>query len=206
MNTMSLAPALSGFGSGLALIVAIGAQNAFVLRQGLRREHLAAVVAVCILSDAVLILAGTAGIGRLTQAAPLALDIVRWAGAAFLLAYAFLSLRRALNPSGLQAAGRAGGTLTAAVLTCLGLTWLNPHVYLDTVVLLGSLAATHGPDGRWAFAAGAVAASTVWFTALGFGARLLAPVFARPRAWQILDAAIAVFMVLLAASLLRGSL
>ena len=206
MNTMSLAPALSGFGSGLALIVAIGAQNAFVLRQGLRREHLAAVVAVCILSDAVLILAGTAGIGRLTQAAPLALDIVRWAGAAFLLAYAFLSLRRALTPPGLQAAGRAGGTLTAAVLTCLSLTWLNPHVCLDTVVLLGSLAATHGPDGRWVFAAGAVAASTVWFAALGFGARLLAPVFARPRAWQILDAAIAVFMVLLAASLLRGSL
>ena len=202
---MSLAPLLAGFGSGLALIVAIGAQNAFVLRQGLRREHLPAVVAVCILSDAILILAGTAGIGRLTQAAPLVLDVIRWAGAAFLLAYAFLSLRRALNPAGLQAAGQGSGTLAAAVLTCLSLTWLNPHVYLDTVVLLGSLAAAHGPEDRWVFAAGAAAASTVWFSALGFGARLLAPVFARPRAWQILDAAIGVFMVLLAVSLLRSS-
>ncbi|MBF4994619.1 amino acid transporter [Arthrobacter gandavensis] len=201
-----MAPALAGFGSGLALIVAIGAQNAFVLRQGLRREHLPAVITVCVLSDAVLILAGTAGIGRLTQAAPLVLDIIRWAGAAFLLAYAVLSLRRALNPSGLEAAGRAGGPLAAAVLTCLSLTWLNPHVYLDTVVLLGSLAATHGPDGRWVFAAGAVAASTLWFTALGLGARLLAPLFARSRAWQILDAAIAVFMVLLALSLVAGSM
>lgn len=202
---MSLAPLLAGFGSGLALIVAIGAQNAFVLRQGLRREHLPAVVAVCILSDAILILAGTAGIGRLTQAAPLVLDVIRWAGAAFLLAYAFLSLRRALNPAGLQAAGQGRGTLAAAVLTCLSLTWLNPHVYLDTVVLLGSLAAAHGPEDRWVFAAGAAAASTVWFSALGFGARLLAPVFARPRAWQILDAAIGVFMVVLAVSLLRSS-
>lgn len=202
---MSLAPLLAGFGSGLALIVAIGAQNAFVLRQGLRREHLPAVVAVCILSDAILILAGTAGIGRLTQAAPLVLDVIRWAGAAFLLAYAFLSLRRALNPAGLQAAGQGRGTLAAAVLTCLSLTWLNPHVYLDTVVLLGSLAAAHGPEDRWVFAAGAAAASTVWFSALGFGARLLAPLFARPRAWQILDAAIGVFMVLLAVSLLRSS-
>lgn len=202
---MSLAPLLAGFGSGLALIVAIGAQNAFVLRQGLRREHLPAVVSVCILSDAILILAGTAGIGRLTQAAPLVLDVIRWAGAAFLLTYAFLSLRRALNPAGLQAAGQGRGTLAAAVLTCLSLTWLNPHVYLDTVVLLGSLAAAHGPEDRWVFAAGAAAASTVWFSALGFGARLLAPVFARPRAWQILDAAIGVFMVLLAVSLLRSS-
>lgn len=202
---MSLAPLLAGFGSGLALIVAIGAQNAFVLRQGLRREHLPAVVAVCILSDAILILAGTAGIGRLTQAAPLVLDVIRWAGAAFLLAYAFLSLRRALNPAGLQAAGQGRDTLAAAVLTCLSLTWLNPHVYLDTVVLLGSLAAAHGPEDRWVFAAGAAAASTVWFSALGFGARLLAPLFARPRAWQILDAAIGVFMVLLAVSLLRSS-
>ena len=202
---MSLAPLLAGFGSGLALIVAIGAQNAFVLRQGLRREHLPAVVSVCILSDAILILAGTAGIGRLTQAAPLVLDVIRWAGAAFLLTYAFLSLRRALNPAGLQAAGQGRGTLAAAVLTCLSLTWLNPHVYLDTVVLLGSLAAAHGPEDRWVFAAGAAAASTVWFSALGFGARLLAPLFARPRAWQILDAAIGVFMVLLAVSLLRSS-
>ncbi len=206
MDFSNVAPLAAGFGSGLALIVAIGAQNAFVLRQGLRREHLPAVVAVCILSDAVLILAGTAGIGRLTQSAPLVLDIIRWAGAAFLLAYAFLSLWRAINPTGLQAAGQGKGTLAASVLTCLSLTWLNPHVYLDTVVLLGSLAATHGADGRWIFAAGAVAASTLWFSLLGFGARLLAPFFARPRSWQILDAGIAVFMVVLAVSLINGSI
>lgn len=206
MNMLSLTPLLAGFGSGLALIVAIGAQNAFVLRQGLRRQHLPAVVAVCILSDAILILAGTAGIGRLTQSAPMVLDIIRWAGAAFLLAYAFLSLRRALRPSGLQAGGPGAGTLAAAVVTCLTLTWLNPHVYLDTVVLLGSLAATHGPGGRWIFAAGAVAASTLWFSLLGYGARLLAPVFSRPRSWQILDGAIAVFMVVLAVSLIGSSL
>lgn len=206
MSTDILTPLLTGFVSGLALIIAIGAQNAFVLRQGLRREHLPAVVAVCILSDAVLILAGTAGVGRLTQSAPLALDVIRWAGAAFLLAYAFLSLRRVLRPQSLRAADAGRGTLAAALITCLSLTWLNPHVYLDTVVLLGSLAATHGPDGRWIFAVGGVAASAVWFSALGFGARLLAPVFARPRAWQILDLAIAVFMIVLAVSLVTGSL
>ncbi|WP_404320961.1 LysE/ArgO family amino acid transporter [Arthrobacter luteolus] len=206
MSTDILTPLLTGFVSGLALIIAIGAQNAFVLRQGLRREHLPAVVGVCILSDAVLILAGTAGVGRLTQSAPLALDVIRWAGAAFLLAYAFLSLRRALRPQSLRAADAGRGTLAAALITCLSLTWLNPHVYLDTVVLLGSLAATHGPDGRWIFAVGGVAASAVWFSALGFGARLLAPVFARPRAWQILDLAIAVFMVVLAVSLVTASL
>ena len=206
MDFSNAAVLATGFGSGLALIVAIGAQNGFVLRQGLRREHLPAVVAVCILSDAVLILAGTAGIGRLAQTAPLVLVIIRWAGAAFLLAYAVLSLWRAINPTGLQAARHGKGTLAAAVLTCLSLTWLNPHVYLDTVVLLGSLAATHGTDGRWIFAAGAIAASVFWFSLLGFGARLLAPFFARPRSWQILDAAIAVFMVLLAISLINGSL
>jgi len=205
MDFSGFASLAAGFGSGLALIVAIGAQNAFVLRQGLRREHLPAVVAVCILSDAILILVGTAGIGRLTQSAPLVLDIIRWAGAAFLLAYAFLSLRRALKPAGLQAAGPGNGTLAAAVLTCLSLTWLNPHVYLDTVVLLGSLSATHGPEGRWVFAAGAVTASTLWFSLLGFGARMLAPFFARPRSWQILDAGIALFMAVLAVSLISSS-
>lgn len=201
--TPDLVSLLTGFGSGLALIVAIGAQNAFVLRQGIRREHLPAVLAVCILSDAVLILAGTAGIGRLTESAPFLVEVLRWAGAAFLLVYAGLSLRRAIRPSALHAAGSGSGSLAAAVLTCLSLTWLNPHVYLDTVVLLGSLSATHGADGRWIFAAGAVTASAVWFTALGFGARLLAPVFARPTAWRVLDLGIAVFMAVLAFSLLR---
>ena len=206
MTTADLAPLLTGLGSGLALIVAIGAQNAFVLRQGIRREHVVPVVAVCILSDAVLILFGTAGIGKLTEEAPLALEGIRWAGAAFLLAYGVLSFKRAFRPVALKAATGGRGTLAAAVLTCLSLTWLNPHVYLDTVVLLGSLAASHGPDGRWLFAAGAIAASTLWFSALGFGARLLAPLFAKPRAWQVLDLAIGVFMLVLALSLISSSL
>lgn len=206
MTTVDLSAFFTGLGSGLALIVAIGAQNAFVLRQGIRREHLFPVLAVCILSDAVLILLGTAGIGKLTETAPLVLDVIRWAGAAFLLAYAVLSFRRAIRPAALEATGGGRRTVAAAVLTCLSLTWLNPHVYLDTVVLLGSLAASQGPEGRWVFAAGAVAASTLWFSALGFGARLLAPVFARPVAWRVLDLAIGFFMVVLALSLMRSSL
>lgn len=203
---MDLTPFFTGLGSGLALIIAIGAQNAFVLRQGIRREYLGPVLTVCILSDAVLILLGTAGIGKLTETAPLALDAIRWAGAAFLLAYAVLSFKRVLRPAALEATAGGRGTLAAVILTCLSLTWLNPHVYLDTVVLLGSLASAHGPDGRWVFAAGAVAASTLWFSALGFGARLLAPVFARPAAWRVLDLAIGVFMVVLALSLVGSSL
>ena len=206
MTAADLSPFFTGLGAGLALIVAIGAQNAFVLRQGIRREYLLPVLAVCILSDAVLILLGTAGIGKLTETAPLVLVAIRWAGAAFLLAYAMLSFHRALRPAALRATDGGRGTLTAAILTCLSLTWLNPHVYLDTVVLLGSLASSHGSDGRWVFAAGAVAASTLWFSVLGCGARLLAPVFARPAAWRVLDLAIGVFMVLLALSLVGTSL
>jgi L-lysine exporter family protein LysE/ArgO len=201
--TGTLGALITGFGAGLSLIIAIGAQNAFVLRQGLRREHMLPIVAVCIASDALLIAAGVAGVGALIESAPLALTIVRWAGAAFLLAYAFFAARRALRPGSLTAAGAsASGTLAAAVGAAVALTWLNPHVYLDTVVLLGSLAADHGDDGRWPFAWGAIAGSTVWFSLLGFGARFLAPVFARPGAWRILDGAIAVLMTVLAAFLL----
>jgi L-lysine exporter family protein LysE/ArgO len=198
----TLSALATGFGAGLSLIVAIGAQNAFVLRQGLRREHMVPIVAVCVASDAVLIAAGVAGVGALIQAAPLALSIVRWAGAAFLLAYAFFAARRALKPGAMTAAAPAARrTLAATVSTAVALTWLNPHVYLDTVVLLGSLASDRGPDGRWPFAWGAIAGSTLWFSLLGFGAKFLAPVFARPGAWRILDGAIAVLMVILAAFL-----
>ncbi|MDR6556783.1 L-lysine exporter family protein LysE/ArgO [Arthrobacter pascens] len=201
-TTATLSALATGFGAGLSLIVAIGAQNAFVLRQGLRREHLAPIVAVCVASDALLIAAGVAGVGALIQAAPLALVIVRWAGAAFLLAYAFFAARRALKPSGLSAAATSSrSTLAATVGTAVALTWLNPHVYLDTVVLLGSLAADHGEQGRWPFAWGAIAGSTLWFSLLGFGARYLAPVFARPGAWRVLDGAIALLMLALAAFL-----
>jgi L-lysine exporter family protein LysE/ArgO len=195
----AFATLLTGLGAGASLIIAIGAQNAYVLRQGLRREHVLPIVLICIVSDALLIAAGVAGIGAVIEAAPLALEIVRWAGFAFLLFYALFAARRALRPERLEAANGVGAiTLWAAVATCLALTWLNPHVYLDTILLLGSLSASHGDPGRWVFGAGAVLASILWFGMLGFGARFLAPVFARPIAWRILDGAIAVLMVVLA--------
>ena len=191
--------------SGLALIVAIGAQNAFVLRQGLRREHVAAVVALCITADALLIVAGVSGMGALVSRHPAVLSTVRMAGAAFLLAYAALALRRAVAGSSLQADGdAAGSTLAAALATAAALTFLNPHVYLDTVVLLGSIGAQQAADSRPGFAAGAIVASTLWFGGLGFGARLAAPVFARPRAWRILDTLIAAVMATLAVILVLG--
>jgi len=195
--------ALAGLGLGLSLIVAIGAQNAFVLRQGLRREHVFVVVAICALSDLALIALGVGGGGLLFTAVPWLVEVVRWIGAAFLLLYGLIAARRALRRSRLEAADgatpKAGSTLAVAV-TCLALTWLNPHVYLDTVLLLGTVANTHG-DARWAFAAGAGLGSILWFSALGFGARLLAPLFARPIAWRVLDAIIAVVMIALAVSL-----
>ena len=202
----ALLAAVAGLGLGLSLIVAIGAQNAFVLRQGLRVEHVAAVVAVCLLSDVVLIAAGVGGAGALVTRAPVLVTVVCFAGAAFLLVYGLVAARRALRPAALvtEAAGRRVG-LVATVTTCLALTWLNPHVYLDTVVLLGSLAGTYG-ERRWWFAGGAALGSALWFAGLGFGARLLRPVFARPTAWRVLDAVIAVVMMALAASLaVRGA-
>ncbi|MGI9824164.1 LysE/ArgO family amino acid transporter [Agromyces sp. Marseille-Q5079] len=230
---MPLSPALAGFGLGLSLIVAIGAQNLFVLRQGVRREHVFAVAAVCALSDIVLIVVGVSGTGAVLQAVPWLVEAVRWAGAAFLVAYGLLAARRVLRPSGealaVEPDAAAGATgpendhqatgaghaasatptlvrpqtagprrtgLAAALLTCLALTWLNPHVYLDTVFLLGSIANTHG-DGRWAFAAGASAASIVWFFGLAYGSRLLGGVLGSPRAWRILDGVIAIVMITL---------
>lgn len=200
----SLVAGLAGLGLGLSLIIAIGAQNAFVLRQGLRGEHLLPVVAVCAVSDAVLIAAGVLGAGALLERLPWLLPVFRVGGAAFLLAYAVVAARRALHPGVLRAQAQGAGTaLVATLTTALTLTWLNPHVYLDTVILLGSIAQTHGEDRGW-FAAGAVLGSLVWFTALGFGARLLRPLFARPGAWRVLDGAIAVVMVAIAVSLLLG--
>jgi L-lysine exporter family protein LysE/ArgO len=198
--------AAAGLGLGLSLIVAIGAQNAFVLRQGLRLEHVAAVVAVCFLSDVLLIAAGVGGAGALITRVPEVVRVVCFAGAAFLFGYGSMAARRALRPAALlpDAAGARAG-LAATVTSCLALTWLNPHVYLDTVVLLGSLASTYG-DRRWWFGVGAAVGSAIWFTGLGYGARLLRPVFARPAAWRVLDAVIAVVMGALAVSLVvRGS-
>jgi L-lysine exporter family protein LysE/ArgO len=202
----ALLAAAAGLGLGLSLIVAIGAQNAFVLRQGLRLEHVTAVVAVCLLSDVALIAAGVGGAGVLITRAPDLVQVVCFGGAAFLLVYGLMAARRVLRPAALlpdSAGSRAGFAVT--VTTCLALTWLNPHVYLDTVVLLGSLASTYD-DRRWWFGAGAALGSTIWFVGLGYGARLLRPVFARPTAWRVLDAVIAVVMISLAVSLaVRGA-
>jgi L-lysine exporter family protein LysE/ArgO len=201
-SSPTVVAAATGLGLGLSLIVAIGAQNAFVLRQGLRTEHVAAVVAVCALSDVVLIVAGVSGAGALLDRLPWLVPVICLAGAAFLLGYGLLAARRARRPAAALSAGPGGGPagLTATVATCLALTWLNPHVYLDTVVLLGSLAGTYG-EQRWSFATGAAVGSIAWFTTLGFGARLLRPVFARPTAWRVLDGVIAVVMTALAVSL-----
>jgi L-lysine exporter family protein LysE/ArgO len=200
-----LIAALAGLGFGLSLIIAIGAQNSYVLRQGLRREHVLVVVAICAVSDLILIILGVAGLGSLVQLFPIALVIVRIAGAAFLLVYGLLAARRALRPALALTANADGArtSLRTAILTTLALTWLNPHVYLDTVVLLGSVAGTHGDD-RWWFGAGAGLGSILWFSALGFGAALLRPIFARPFAWRILDGLIAIVMISLAASLVVG--
>ena len=194
----TLLPALTGLATGLALIVAIGSQNAYVLRLGIsdRRRTVLPVVLVCAVSDAVLITAGAIGVGAIVEAAPLALTVVRVLGAAFLLIYGLLAARSALHPAALTPdTAPTSVPLGIALVTVAALTWLNPHVYLDTIVFLGSVANQQGPDERWWWVGGAIAASFVWFFALGFGARLLRPVFARPRAWQVLDALIAVVMV-----------
>ena len=199
-----LLAALAGLGLGFSLIVAIGAQNAYVLRQGLRREHVGAVVLVCALSDVVLIIAGVAGIGVLVERAPTALVVVRWLGVAFLTAYGLMSLWRARHPEGLQAAATTRASRRGVVARAAALTWLNPHVYLDTVVLLGGIAATHGPQGRWWFGAGACVASAVWFVGLGYGARRAHRLLSSARAWQVLEVLIGLTMLAIAVHLARG--
>ncbi|NQX12480.1 amino acid transporter [Microbacteriaceae bacterium VKM Ac-2855] len=204
MTSAALA-ALAGLGFGLSLIVAIGAQNAFVLRQGLRREHVLAVVTICALADAVLILLGIGGVGAILASAPWLLVIIRWGGIAFLVVYGVLALLRAVRPGSLDADPAGASTsLGTAVATVLALTFLNPHVYLDTVVLLGSVANTHGDD-RWFFGAGAALGSVLWFSVLGFGARFLRPLFRSRRAWRILDGFVAALMFVLALSLALAS-
>ncbi|MDF1489643.1 LysE/ArgO family amino acid transporter [Tessaracoccus caeni] len=198
-----LTTALAGFGFLLSLIVAIGAQNAFVLRQGLRREHVGIVVAICAISDAILIAVGTAGVGAVVAANQTLLVVVTVLGAGVLLAYAVAALRRAARPQALVVDGvDEPGGLAAVTLTAVALTWLNPHVYLDTVVLLGSVASTY--SSPWTFAAGAMTGSVLWFAGLGFGAGLLRPLFAKPVAWRIFDLAVAVIMIAVAVGLLLG--
>ncbi|MBG0857554.1 amino acid transporter [Streptomyces spinoverrucosus] len=201
----ALSAAAAGFGTGLSLIVAIGAQNAFVLRQGIRREAVLAVVGICALSDAALIALGVGGVGAVVVAWPGALTVVGWIGGAFLLCYGALAARRVVKPQGaLRAEGETAGSRRRAVLTCLAMTWLNPHVYLDTVFLLGSLAADQGAL-RWTFGIGAVTASLCWFAALGFGARLLSRWLAKPAAWRVLDGLVAATMIVLGVTLIAGS-
>ena len=199
-----LAAALTGLLTGLSLIVAIGAQNAFVLRQGLAREHVGIVVAICAAADVLLITAGVAGIGRIVERAPAAIDVVTWLGVAFLTWYGVASLLRARHAGALEAASGRALSRRGAAVRASALTFLNPHVYLDTVLLLGSLAAHQGPTGRWWFAAGACLGSVLWFAGLGYGARLLSPVLARPRAWQVLDVIIGLTMLAIAVGLAVG--
>ena len=193
-----LAPVLTGLALGAGLIVAIGAQNAFVLRQGLTRRHVGPVITVCAVSDALLIALGVAGVGPLVSGSPRLLAIAGWGGAAFLAAYGLLALRRALKPGRLTPGEAAPASLSGTLAATLAFTWLNPHVYLDTVVLVGSVSGGFAGLARLAFAVGAMLASGLWFSALGFGARLLASPFQNPAAWRVLDAVIAAIMLAIA--------
>lgn len=197
-----LAHLLAGLVTGLGLIVAIGAQNAFVLRQGLARDQVGVIVGICAVSDLLLILAGTAGLGAVIGSHPTALTALKWVGAAYLLWFGVRSLSAARHASALAASpARSRGSVVA---TTLALTFLNPHVYLDTVLMLGNLANQHGATGRWWFAAGASMASILWFGGLGFGARALSGPLGRPRTWQVLDMMIGLVMFTLAVVLVRS--
>ncbi len=198
---ISISAALAGFFLGASLIIAIGAQNAFILRQGLLRSHVFILCLICAVSDAALIAAGVAGLGTLVAHSPTLLLVVTLGGAIFLGSYAVIAFRRALRPGAMQAGSPQVMGLKAAVATCLTFTFLNPHVYLDMVVLIGSLSAAYSGTDRIAYGLGAAAASFVWFFGLGYGARLLQPIFSKPAAWRVLDVIIGVVMGLLAISL-----
>ncbi|MDI1244088.1 MAG: LysE/ArgO family amino acid transporter [Rhodoferax sp.] len=192
----------NGFATGLALIVAIGSQNAYVLRQGILLQHVLPLVIFCALSDAVLILAGIGGAGLLVRDNITLMTLTRYGGALFLAAYGVLAARRAWQATGMPADHSGAVSLSTALVACFAFTFLNPHVYLDTVVLLGALANQRPDPGRWIYGFGAASASLCWFAALGFGARFLAPLFATVMAWRVLDGLIALTMWTLAAMLL----
>ncbi|BDX34793.1 putative amino-acid transporter [Mycobacterium antarcticum] len=187
-------PLVMGFLASFALIAAIGAQNAFVLRQGIRREHVLPVVALCTVSDMVLIAAGIAGVGALIGAHPGAMNVAKFGGAAFLIGYGLMAAKRAWRPAALMPSDAAPARLAEVLVTCAALTFLNPHVYLDTVVLLGTLANEHREE-RWLFGIGAVTASAVWFVGLGLGAHRLSGLFSTRNTWRVLDCLIAVTMI-----------
>lgn len=198
------AAAIDGFLLGASLIIAIGAQNSFVLRQGLKGEYVFAVCLICSASDALLIAAGVAGLGRIVSQSQDLLVAVTAAGAIFLIVYGARAFIRAARPGTMQAASESAGGLSAAIAACLAFTFLNPHVYIDTVLLLGSLSGRYADAARFAFGLGAVTASFAWFFALGYGARIAAPLFARPRAWRVLDIGIGLVMWWIAARLVAS--
>ena len=194
----------TGFALSATLIIAIGAQNAFVLRQGIRKEHVAPIVAFCAIADLLLIGVGVAGLAGILGGSPTLVALLTIGGSGFLVWYGVRALRRALVPQTLRAAtGKEPMSLASAMAQAAGFTLLNPHVYLDTVLLMGSIGTRQPPDLRIWFVGGAACASGVWFTTLGFGARLLAPIFARPRAWQVLDTLVGLTMLSLAVVLIR---
>ena len=195
---------LKGLGLGAGLIVAIGSQNAHVLRMGLKQQHVGLTVLVCIMCEALLITVGVGGIGTMVERSPSLLAAARWGGALFLAWYGLRAWRSAFGRHALNAAPDAEIGAREALITVLAVTLLNPHVYLDTVVLLGAVGGQQGPQGKWWFALGAITAGTVWFVLLGFGAKMLAPWFARPAAWRLLDAVIGVVMLCLAATLVAN--
>src|SRR5713226_3000108 len=203
---MSTSAFTTGFALSATLIIAIGAQNSFVLRQGLRREHVLAIVAFCALADLALISAGVAGLAQVLGGAPSLTMALRIGGTLFLLWYGLRALRRAFQPQALRAAGSGRASLRSAVAQAAAFTFLNPHVYLDTVLLMGSIGGRQPAEARLWFVGGAALASGAWFTALGFGARLLAPLFSRPRAWQVLDILVGATMLALAAALVHQTL
>lgn len=192
-----MSAAVVGFFTGLTLIIAIGAQNAFVLRLGLARNHVAIAVVVCAVSDALLIVLGISGLGALFRSIPTALVIMKWVGVAYLLWYAFRSFRSAMRPNALVAGEQTLLSRRSVLLMVLGFTFLNPHVYLDTVLLLGSIGNQYQPN-QWWFALGASIASVTWFSVLGFGARTAAPLMSRPITWRILDTGIGLVMLAIA--------
>lgn len=197
--------ALTGFLTGLSLIVAIGAQNAFVLRLGLMKSHIGIAVFICALSDAVLIFVGTAGMGAIVEANKSLLKAVSWIGAAYLFYFAFTAARRVFKDQSMSAATEVELSKKQVVLSVVGFTWLNPHVYLDTVLLVGSIGGQYG-DQRWIFAAGAALASLIWFISLGYGSKAAARVMAKPVTWKALDVFIAIVMTTIAISLVRTAL
>ena len=199
-----ISPVISGYFLALSLIMAIGAQNAFILRQGLLRQHVFILCLICAISDALLISAGIAGLGTLVSSSPTLMKVVSLGGAVFLFSYAALAFYRAWRPQALHAAGSGGMSLKAAIAACLAFTFLNPHVYLDTVVLVGSLSAQYSGTNRLLYGVGAILASTSWFFALGYGARLLQPIFARPAAWRVLDIVIGIVMAAIGVGLLKS--